>query len=70
MSQMFDRVENGVCTEFYWIYYCVLTKTYSTQNMKDIYISQFYRAKFILQTMLSTLVFYLEAKTRNMLHYK
>ncbi len=38
--------------------------------MKDICISQFYREKFALQTMLSTLVFYLEAKTRNPLHYK
>jgi hypothetical protein len=70
MSQMFGRGENGACTEFYWIYFCVLTKNYSTQKMKDICISQFYRAKFALQTMLSTLVFYLEAKTRNLLHYK
>ena len=70
MSQMFDRVENSVCTEFHWIYFCVLTKTYSMQNMKDICISQFYRAKFALQTMLSTLVLYLETKTRNLLHYK
>jgi len=53
MSQMFDTVENDVFTEFYSIYFCVLTKTYSTQNMKNICISQFYRANFALQTMLS-----------------